>query len=77
MKLELWDEYDPLYYPYEGEPIPYSQVDDGWGICNTESGIDRICEKGGIGCDVDHLKVKIRNLEKKIVDMAERVDALA
>ena len=48
---------------------------DNSATSDTDSGYNIICEKGGIGCNVDHLYVKIRNLEKQLVDMAESVDA--
>ena len=75
--VETWEDNDPLYSPWDGDQLPFSQVNNGWGICNTGSGYNVICMKGGIGCNVDHVYVKIRNLEKQLVDLVKTVDTLA
>jgi hypothetical protein len=40
------------------------EANDGYGMCNTGSGKRTICSFDGIGCDVDHALVKVRNLER-------------
>ena len=55
----------------------YWSCNDGWGACNTgwgqqpgntfkDRGFSIVCKLGGIGCNVDHTRMKIRNLENKI-----------
>lgn len=72
--------------------LDYRLANDGWGMCNTASGIRTsygnefvICQFGGIHCNVDHVYIKLRNMDEsllrltkvieKLVDMAEWVDA--
>lgn len=63
MRLETWDLVGMESFRREN---------DGRGMCNTGIGADRICELGGIGCNVNHTYVMIRNIQ---VDMAKWVDA--
>ena len=59
---------------WENKPGTYWKANDGWGMCNTgwwkEHRNHRfvICSRGGIGCNVDHAYVKVRNLENKITN---------
>lgn len=64
IKPETWDNKEEYWIS-----------NNGWGMCNTgwgqkmiELGYGQtiICSLGGIGCNVDHAFVKIRNLEKKL-----------
>jgi hypothetical protein len=75
VERETWEgASDQLYCPPDGEPMRFSEVDDGWGICNTGTQYRIICRKGGIGCNVDHSYVKIRNLEKEIARLVDLVE---
>ena len=63
MRLETW----PLFEEFR-------RANNGQGMCNSGVNADRICELGGIGCNVDHKFVMLRNIQ---VDLAKQVDAPA
>lgn len=67
MRLSTWD--------MALDPQANRAMNDGWGACNTGArakdlyarstdgdAMPRVCELGGIGCDVDHRAVAIINL---------------
>lgn len=42
------------------------RANNGYGMCNTSAyGCKRVCELGGIGCNVDHKFLKILNETRK------------
>lgn len=52
-----WNDRDAITW----EPgTEYAKANGGWGMCNTGSGKPVTCCLNGIGCDVDHVAMMMR-----------------
>jgi len=63
------------FRPETWDNIPeYWGKNNGWGMCQTgwqlahKNHRQVICSLGGIGCNVDHAFVKVRNLANQIIN---------
>jgi len=39
----------------------YKLMNNRWGNCNTGARVKGVCVLGGIGCNVDHVSIKLEN----------------